>query len=352
MGGPLRAPRSPAILRVARKSRYTLGNIPAVKAAYIETTGSPDAIRYGDLPKPAPQSGEVLVRVGAVAVNPIDLYIRAGTVAMPLPKPFIVGCDLAGTVEAVGAQASRFKVGDRVWGSNQGLLGRQGTFAEYAAVQEEWLYPTPAGVDDPTAAATALVGITAHLGLFRDAQLEGRRNRLRQRRHRRRRLDGRADGQGGRGEGRHHGRLGRQGRAVPAVGRRRCAQLQERRHPCPRARIHARSGRQRLVRDAARAGLPAHRGPDGPARPYYHHGGAAGTAGLSGGSVLCQGLVAARLRHVQRHRRRAAPTAPRTSTAGSPTDASSRSSVAPSRWRRPPPPISCSKRTRWARPAP
>ena len=143
-----------------------------MKAAYIETTGGPDAIRHGDLPRPEPGPGEVLVRVGAVAVNPIDLYIRAGTVAMPLPKPFILGCDLAGTVEAVGPQARRFKPGDRVWGSNQGLLGRQGTFAEYAAVQEEWLYPTPPGVADTDAAAVALVGITAHLGLFQFARLQ------------------------------------------------------------------------------------------------------------------------------------------------------------------------------------
>jgi NADPH2:quinone reductase len=143
-----------------------------MKAAYIETTGAPELIRYGDLPKPVPRSGEVLVRVGAVAVNPIDTYIRAGMVAMPLPKPFIVGCDLAGTVEALGPDVKRFKIGDRVWGSNQGLLGRQGTFAEYAAVAEDWLYPTPANLTDTTAAAVALVGITAHLGLFRCANLQ------------------------------------------------------------------------------------------------------------------------------------------------------------------------------------
>ena len=143
-----------------------------MKAAYIETTGAPDVIRYGDLPRPEPGRGEVLVRVGAAALNPIDTYIRAGAVAMPLPKPFVPGCDLAGTVEAVGPGATRFQAGDRVWGSNQGLLGRQGTFAEYAAVHEDWLYPTPAGVSDTEAAAVALVGITAHLGLFRCANLQ------------------------------------------------------------------------------------------------------------------------------------------------------------------------------------
>lgn len=142
-----------------------------MKAAYIEQTGPPEAIQFGDLPQPAPQGREVLVKVAAVAVNPIDTYIRSGLVQVPLPKPFIVGCDLAGTVEVVGPEARRFRPGDRVWGSNQGLMGRQGTFAQYAAVDEAWLYPVPEGVENTAAAAIALVGITAWLGLFRDAQL-------------------------------------------------------------------------------------------------------------------------------------------------------------------------------------
>jgi NADPH2:quinone reductase len=143
-----------------------------MKAAYIESTDSPDPIRYGDLPRPEPKAGEVLVRVKAAALNPIDVYILSGMVPAQLPKPFIPGCDLAGTVEAVGPGAKRFKPGDRVWGSNQGLLGRQGTSAEFAAVHEDWLYPTPAATADADAAAVALVGITAHLGLFRCARLQ------------------------------------------------------------------------------------------------------------------------------------------------------------------------------------
>src|SRR5215475_7059087 len=143
-----------------------------MRAAYIETTGGPEVIRIGELPTPKPGPGEALVRVGASALNPIDLYIRAGTVAMPLPKPFIPGCDLAGVVEAVGPHVRRFSVGDRVWGSNQGLLGRQGTSAEFACSSEEWLYPLPAGVSEQSAAAGALTGITAHLGLFRECQLK------------------------------------------------------------------------------------------------------------------------------------------------------------------------------------
>jgi NADPH2:quinone reductase len=144
-----------------------------MKAAYITQTGPPENITVGDLPTPSPTGNQVLVRVHAAALNPVDTYIRAGSIPMPTPFPFIVGCDLAGVVEKVGPEARRFKVGQRVWGSNQGLLGRQGTFAECAAVDEEFLYLTPDGVSDETAAACALVGITAHLGLVRDAKLHG-----------------------------------------------------------------------------------------------------------------------------------------------------------------------------------
>lgn len=142
-----------------------------MKAAFIDQPGPPENIHYGDLPDPQPGPRQVLVKVGAVAVNPIDTYIRSGLVKMPLPSPYVVGCDLAGTVVAVGGEVKLFKPGDRVWGSNQGLAGRQGTFAELAAVDREWLYAIPEGVSDRDAAAIALVGITAHLGLFRDAQI-------------------------------------------------------------------------------------------------------------------------------------------------------------------------------------
>ncbi|MEM7384516.1 MAG: NADPH:quinone reductase [Verrucomicrobiota bacterium] len=136
-----------------------------MKAAYIEKPGPPETLVFAELPDPTPGPGEVLVKVGAASVNPIDTYIRSGMIPMELPLPFVPGCDLAGEVEAVGAGVTRFEKGDRVWGSNQGLLGRQGTCAEKAVVGEEWLYPTPNGVSDQEAAAVSLVGITAHLGL-------------------------------------------------------------------------------------------------------------------------------------------------------------------------------------------
>jgi NADPH:quinone reductase len=144
-----------------------------MKAAFIEKPGPPENIRYGDLPEPKVGDSQVLVRVKAVAVNPVDTYIRSGMIKMDLPSPFIIGCDLAGTVERVGSKVARFKQGDRVWGSNQGLLGRQGTFSELAAVDENYLYATPQRVSDEDAAAIALVGITAHLGLTRAALKSG-----------------------------------------------------------------------------------------------------------------------------------------------------------------------------------
>lgn len=142
-----------------------------MKAAFIEQTGPPEVIQFGDLPQPEPGPGQVLVRVRAVAVNPIDTYIRGGMIAAQLPRPYVIGCDVAGEVVALGAGVGPFRMGDRVWGSNQGLMGRQGTFAEYAAVDAHWLYPIPEPTSYEQAAAIALVGITAWLGLVRDAKL-------------------------------------------------------------------------------------------------------------------------------------------------------------------------------------
>ncbi|QEG38991.1 NADPH:quinone reductase [Roseimaritima ulvae] len=138
-----------------------------MKAAYIKKTGPPESIQIGELPDPTAGPGQVLIRCEAVAVNPIDTYIRSGAVAMPLPSPFVIGCDLAGTVAAVGEGVTGFRPGDRVWSTNQGLLGRQGTFAELAAVDTDWVFATPDGVESTAAAACALVGVTAHIGLTR-----------------------------------------------------------------------------------------------------------------------------------------------------------------------------------------
>jgi len=143
-----------------------------MKAAYISRTGPPDVIMFGELPNPKPGPTECLIKVSAVDVNPIDTYVRGGMVPAKLNFPFILGKDLAGMVAEIGAQVKSFKPGDRVWATNQGFAGRPGTFSEFAAVDERWLHPTPANVTDEDVAAMSLVGVTAHLGLFRDAKLK------------------------------------------------------------------------------------------------------------------------------------------------------------------------------------
>jgi NADPH:quinone reductase len=158
---------------LSRSGKFALGSWSfacethptTMKAAFIRQTGPPEVIQFGDLPQPAPGPNQVLVRVRAVAMNPIDTYLRGGMIKPNLPMPFIVGCDLAGVVEDVGADVKRFQRGNRVWGTNQGLQGRQGTFAEFAAVDEQWLYPIPKQISDEDAVAISLVGITACLGL-------------------------------------------------------------------------------------------------------------------------------------------------------------------------------------------
>ncbi len=109
-----------------------------MKAAFIERTGPPDVVVYGELPNPKPGRKQCLVKVGAVDVNPIDTYIRSGAVPAKLSFPCILGRDLAGTVIEAGAAVKGFKPGDRVWATNQGTEGRPGTFAELAAVDERW----------------------------------------------------------------------------------------------------------------------------------------------------------------------------------------------------------------------
>jgi NADPH2:quinone reductase len=143
-----------------------------MKAAFIRKTGPPEVIEYGELPDPRPRETECLVKVSAVDVNPIDVYIRLGTIAANLRFPYIIGRDLAGTVVQAGAKIKQFKRGDRVWVTGQGVEGRQGTFAELVAVEEQWLHPLPDGVKDEDVAAISLVGITAHLGLFKHARLQ------------------------------------------------------------------------------------------------------------------------------------------------------------------------------------
>jgi len=126
-----------------------------MKAIRIHTPGGPEALRLEDLPVSAPRAGEALVRVAAAGVNFIDVYQRTGF--YPIPTPFTLGQEAAGTVEAVGEGVSLVTPGDRVaW------AGPMGAYAERAIVPAERLVPVPEGVPLLQAAAAMLQGMTAH----------------------------------------------------------------------------------------------------------------------------------------------------------------------------------------------
>ena len=142
-----------------------------MKAAYITTLGSPDVITYGELDRPVPGPTDVLVRVEAAAVDPVDTFVRSGAYRTPTPFPFVLGRDLVGTVAETGPGATRFAVGDRVWSHSMGHGGRQGVTAEYCVVGVDRLYHLPGDVDAARAVAVLHPVATAHLALFRHARL-------------------------------------------------------------------------------------------------------------------------------------------------------------------------------------
>lgn len=126
-----------------------------MKAVYIEKTGGPEALIYGDRPMPQAAPGQAVVKLAAAGVNFIDTYHRSGLYKIPLPA--ILGGEGAGVVESVGEGVTRVKPGDRVaWGTSRGA------YAEYAAVPETALVPIPDAVSFQEAAAVLLQGMTAH----------------------------------------------------------------------------------------------------------------------------------------------------------------------------------------------
>jgi NADPH2:quinone reductase len=126
-----------------------------MKAIYIEQTGAPEVLRFGDRPTPEPGKGEVLVKLAYSGVNFTDLNARSGINKIPLPA--VLGSEGAGTVERVGEGVTDFKPGDRV-----AYCMVRGSYAEQAVVPARMLLPIPAGVEFATAAATMLQGMTAH----------------------------------------------------------------------------------------------------------------------------------------------------------------------------------------------
>ncbi|MCS0605408.1 NADPH:quinone reductase [Streptomyces sp. LP11] len=142
-----------------------------MRAAYIHELGTPDAIRYGELPAPRPGPTDVLVDTTATTVNPVDTYVRSGLYRTPVPFPFVLGRDLVGTVAEAPPGAAGFRAGDRVWCNSLGHGGRQGAAAEQAVVAADRLYHLPAGVDPYQAVTLLHPAATAYLALFAHGRL-------------------------------------------------------------------------------------------------------------------------------------------------------------------------------------
>ena len=123
----------------------------------------PEALIDTDLPDPTPNPRDLLVRVKAVSVNPVDVKVRA-KVAPPQGEVRLLGFDAAGVIEAVGSDTSLFKPGDEVYYS--GSIARQGTDAEFHVVDERIVGRKPASLTFPQAAAMPLTTITAWELLF------------------------------------------------------------------------------------------------------------------------------------------------------------------------------------------
>ncbi|MDY7559578.1 zinc-dependent alcohol dehydrogenase family protein [Pseudomonas sp. CCC3.2] len=142
-----------------------------MQALLVDFSDAP--LRLTQLPMPIPEAGQVLVRIKASGVNPLDTKIRTGKAAHARqPLPAVLGMDLAGVVHALGPGVDRFKVGDEVYGMASGVGGVQGSLAQFAAVDTELLALKPSNLSMREAAALPLVFITAWEGLIDRADLQ------------------------------------------------------------------------------------------------------------------------------------------------------------------------------------
>ncbi len=136
-----------------------------MKAVRIHKHGGPEMLTYEDVPKPAAAADEVLIRVHAAGVNPVDWKIAAAPMGgFGPPLPAILGFDVSGVVEDAGADAKTFKKGDEVYSYLP--LGKGGGYAEFVAVQEKFVAKKPAKIDHVHAAGVPLAALTAWQALF------------------------------------------------------------------------------------------------------------------------------------------------------------------------------------------
>jgi len=139
-----------------------------MKAAYFEEFGELNNIKYGNIDKPKPREGEVLIKVDAAGINPVDAAVAKGMLneVIPAKFPSIPGWDVAGTIEKRGHSARRFLAGDKVYAYARRPEIQYGTFAEYIAIPESYISKQPEKLSAEQAGGVPLVGLTAYQALF------------------------------------------------------------------------------------------------------------------------------------------------------------------------------------------
>jgi len=131
-----------------------------MKAQILKSFGSPDSFELCEVPKPVPHTGQVLVRVHATSINPLDYQVRRGDYADLVPLPAITGHDVSGVVEAIGPGVTNFAPGDEVWYTPQ-IFDGPGSYAEYHVAAENIVAKKPLSLSHLEAASLSLVGGTA-----------------------------------------------------------------------------------------------------------------------------------------------------------------------------------------------
>jgi len=137
-----------------------------MKAMRVHAYGEPEVMRLEDVPEPDPGPGQVLVRVYAAGVNPVETYIRAGIYPQAPPLPYTPGTDAAGVVEALGPGVRRVELGDRVYTS----FSLSGAYAEKTLCHESQVHPLPEGVTFPQGAGVTVPYSAAYRALFQRAR--------------------------------------------------------------------------------------------------------------------------------------------------------------------------------------
>lgn len=150
-----------------------------MKAVLMTAAGEPDVLKVQQVEKPVSVGEtELLVKLKAAGINPIDTKLRSRGTFYPDKMPAILGCDGAGIVEAVGAGVQKFRVGDEVYFCSGGLGDRYGNYAEYTVVEERLIASKPKSLSFAEAAAAPLVLLTAWEALYDRGRLEAGRKVL------------------------------------------------------------------------------------------------------------------------------------------------------------------------------